>query len=198
MATHLAWRMSKQVSIKTASTPSSMSATSCEVGVDGFVENRRHFGPRPDRADGEPRPVRRAELPHRLARQAHVEPVQLVHLVAEAELGEDELAAVKRVCLDGVAAGGEEAAVDFPDPLGARVRQGVGQVDQVFPTPVGDGRVVAVQAGPHRAVEDEDAAVEPGEKVVSHQYDPDGREDAGRTGAASLTEAVKPPLYCRR
>ena len=68
MATHFAWRMSKHVSIRMASTRSSIMTTDLrpvgvgervEVGVDGRVGERRHLRSGADGADDEPRPVRR-------------------------------------------------------------------------------------------------------------------------------------------
>ena len=51
--------------------------------------------------------------------------------------------------------------MDLLDPLGVGVHQHVAQVHQRLAVrsvaPVGVGRVVAVQAGAHRAVEDQDA-----------------------------------------
>ena len=69
--------------------------------------------------------------------------------------------ALKVFVSTAVAAGREEPAVDLLDPLRAGVDQGVGQVHQRLAVgsvaPVRVGRVVAVQAGAHRAVEDDDA-----------------------------------------
>ena len=65
-----------------------------------------------------------------------------------------------------VAPGREEPAMNLLDPLRVRVDERIRQVHQRLAVgrvaPVLVGRVVAVQAGAHRAVEDDDAFVEQG------------------------------------
>ena len=69
----------------------------------------------------------------------------------------------------GVAANLEEAAVDVADPFRAGPSDGVAEVEELVPAPVGVGRPVAVDVRPHRPVEDKDAVVENGEEVFGHR-----------------------------
>ena len=78
---------------------------------------------------------------------------------------------VEGVGFDAVAARVEEAAMDFLDPLGVGVNERIGQVEEGLPigtvSPVPLVWLVAVQAGPHRAIEYDDAfAHEPEEWVI--------------------------------
>ena len=82
---------STRSSIMIWSLPAVSVGEAVEVDVDGRVGERRHLRAGPDGADDEPRPVRRGELGGGLLRDADVEPVDLVELVAHAEFVEDDL-----------------------------------------------------------------------------------------------------------
>ena len=76
--------------------------------------------------------------------------------VGQAGLGQDDLAAAEGVGLDGVAADGQEALVDFLDDVRPAEVEDFGDVFLAQPVALQIERI-GVQSGPHRPVENDDA-----------------------------------------
>src|SRR5690606_1970762 len=90
---------------------------------------------------------------------------------------------------DDVRAGVEVGAVDGADGLGLGereevvvARQRLRPVPEALAPEVGLGEAVALEEGAHRAVEDEDAAVEEGAEAVERGHGSRGRSGPERYG----------------
>src|SRR4029077_19589351 len=77
------------------------------------LTKRDELGSRSHRADGEPRPLGRAELVARLPGDAGGQPVEFPDLLYQAELGHHDLVGAEAVGLDAVASDGQKAFVDL-------------------------------------------------------------------------------------
>ena len=164
----LHWRMSWQVSTRIRSAPPSRRPRPCS-----WYDASRTFGSTwPSVGSFVPGPadpttnrgrVRRRVLLAGRARDLGGAAVQLAGLVRDPELCEDDLVRPERVGLDRVAARGEVRLVDRLHGVRPGLAQDLHAVLEALE--VRKRQVQRVERGPHRAVEDQQALLELGQKV---------------------------------
>ncbi len=122
----------------------------------GDMAERRQAGPRPDRAQHETGAAVMREFGDRFARDLGGKAVERKGTVGETELAQGDRRAAKAVGLDRVAAGGEIAAMDLADQIGAALADDLGAI-LVAEKIALDVEVARLHLGPHRAVAQHDA-----------------------------------------
>ena len=95
------------------------------------------------------------ELVRRFAGDLRRQHVQFVSIGGAAELGEHDRRALKAVGFDNIGAGFEIGAMNGFDPLGMRAVQNFAAIFEA--EKIVERRIVSLQHGPHRAVDDKNA-----------------------------------------